>query len=271
MGYKNTILEKIVDAKKEEISSAKFREGYADLKAKLSDCEPTHDFLKPFDLQVPSPGLPKMRIIAEMKKASPSAGELKAQYDPKKIAEVYEECGAAAISVLTDPSFFKGSLNHLSEVRKACSRPLLRKDFIIDPYQVYEARVHGADCILAIAAILEPQQMADLCGLAEELKMACLIEVHDEKEAGIASRIRVGRLLMGVNNRDLKTLKIDLATTERLRPLLPPELPVISESGLSRREDLERLSAAGVQGFLIGETLLKAKDMKAKFQELIGT
>src|SRR5262245_35799402 len=130
MGYKNTILEKIVDVKKEEISSAKFREGYVDLKAKLSDCEPTRDFLKAFDLNVSSPGLPKTRIIAEMKKASPSAGELKAQYDPKKIAQVYEECGAAAISVLTDPPFFKGSLKHLSEVRETCSRPLLRKDFI---------------------------------------------------------------------------------------------------------------------------------------------
>src|SRR4029450_2262317 len=122
-------------------------------------------------------------------------------------------CGAAAISVLTDPPYFKGNLEHLSAVRKGTSRPLLRKDFIIDPSQVYGARVHGADCILAIAAILEPQQMADLCGLAEELKMACLMEVHDEHEAGIASRIRVGKLLMGINNRDLKTLKVDLATT----------------------------------------------------------
>jgi indole-3-glycerol phosphate synthase len=270
MSYKNTILGKIVEAKKGEISSAKFQESIADLRAEIAGSEPTRDFLKALDPASFSDELPEIRIIAEIKKASPSAGVILPQFDPVKIAQTYLEAGAAAISVLTDPPFFQGHLDHLRAVRAISPRPLLRKDFIIDPYQVYQARVYGADCILAIVAILEPQQLADLCGLAEELKMASLIEVHDEEEAGIASRVRVGRLLMGINNRDLKTLRVDLATTERLRPLIPRERAVVSESGISKREDLERLRKTGVQGFLIGETFLKSKDIRKKFQELAG-
>ncbi|MFO1519711.1 MAG: indole-3-glycerol phosphate synthase TrpC [bacterium] len=270
MNYKNTILEKIIDAKKDEIVSSKYKENLADLKAKIAGAEPTRDFLRALDPQFHTGELPETRIIAEIKKASPSAGLLRKEFDPVKIADEYLNVGAAAISVLTDPPFFQGSLDHLAAVRKMSHRPLLRKDFMVDPYQIYQARAYGADCILAIAAILEPQQLVDFCGLAEELRMTSLIEVHDEEELQIALKVKQERMLLGVNNRDLKTLKIDLKNTEKLRPLVPSHLKIVAESGISKREEVERLQKAGVDGFLIGETFLRAKNISDKFKELAG-
>jgi len=270
MSYKNTILEKIVDAKKDEISSGRFRESLADLKSKVRGGEATRDFCAVFRSGSFAQELPETRIIAEIKKASPSAGVIRPGFDPVAIAKAYLESGAAALSVLTDAPYFQGHLDHLRTVRAVSARPLLRKDFMIDEYQIYQARAYGADCILAIVAILEKQQLVDFCGRAEELGLATLIEVHDETELATALTVKSGRVLFGINNRDLKTLKIDLKTTERLRPLIRSALPVIAESGFSKREEIEGLMKAGVNGFLIGETLLKASDIKTKFNELIG-
>jgi len=271
MSYKNTILEKIVEAKKEEISSSRYRESLADLKAKALGAEPSRDFAKALNPSAFQGELPATRVIAEIKKASPSAGVIVPHYDPIQIARIYLEAGAAALSILTDPSFFQGSLDHLKAVRKISQRPLLRKDFILEPYQVYQARAYGADCILAIVAILEGQQIVDLCGLAGELGMTSLIEVHDREEISKVLPVKQGKILLGINNRDLKSLKVDLKTTEELRPLIPSGIPVVAESGFSRREEIERLQKAGVDGFLIGETFLRAKDIKAKFRELVNS
>jgi indole-3-glycerol phosphate synthase len=272
MSYKNTILEKIVDAKKQEISSSKFRESFADLRVKAQSAAPTRSFLKALDPEAYQKELPETRIIAEIKKASPSAGLIRSHFDPVQIAHEYLEAGAAALSVLTDPPFFQGSLEHLQAVREMSPRPLLRKDFIIDPYQVYQSRVYGADCILAIVAILEKQQLVDLCELSKEIKMNVLVEIHDEKELEIILNVgATGRSpLLGINNRDLKTLKIDLSTTERLMSQIPTEFTVVAESGISNRSDVVRMLKAGVKGLLIGEKLLKAKDIKTKFNEFIG-
>ncbi len=262
MDYKNTLLEKIVNTKKEEISSSKYQESLADLRAKIQGLPATRNFLKNFPDS-------KTSIIAEIKKASPSAGLIRPQFDPVEIAKIYLEEGAAAISVLTDPVFFQGHLSHLQAVRKVSEKPLLRKDFLIDPYQVYQARVYGADCILAIVAILDKSQLIDICGLAQELGMYSLLEVHDQKELQIALQVKQEKMLMGINNRDLKTLKIDLQTSERLRLLIPKNLKVISESGISKREEIDQLLKVGMDGFLIGETFLKAKDIRAKFREFL--
>jgi len=271
MSYKNTILEKIVEAKKEEISSARFRESLADLKSKARGVPETRDFCEVFREGPLTQGLPVTRIIAEIKKASPSAGLIRPQFDPVGIAKIYLDAGAAALSILTDGPYFQGHLDHLQSVRKISERPLLRKDFMIEDYQIYQARAYGADCILAIVAILEKQQLVDFCGRAEELGLSTLIEVHDETELATALAVNSKRVLLGINNRDLKTLKVDLKTTERLRPLVNSDALVVAESGFSKRDEIERLLKAKVNGFLIGETLLKAKDIKAKFKELIGS
>ncbi len=270
MNYQNTLLEKIVQTKKEEIASGKLRESLQDLRNRCRDAELTRSFVKMFDPSFLSHELPQTRIIAEIKKASPSAGLIRPDFDPVRLAHTYVDAGAAAISVLTDTVYFQGSLSDLQSVRKVSPRPVLRKDFMIDPYQIYEARAYGADCILAIVAILEKQQLIDLCGLANELGMASLIEVHNEEETRVALQVDQPQVLLGVNNRDLKTLKIDLKTTERLRKLIPSKKTVIAESGISNRKEIEHYLSQGVSGFLIGEVLMKEKNIRAKFDELLG-
>jgi len=210
-----------------------------------------------------------IKLIAELKKASPSKGVIRSDFNPVEIAQTYASNGASAISVLTESRHFQGSLNHLKGVRDALAkkRPLLRKDFIHDPYQVYESRAYGADSLLLIVAILTLEKLEELLGLSHELGMGCLVEVHDEAELEIA--LRSGAGIIGINNRDLKTFTVDLATTERLRPLVPRDRIVVSESGIRDRRDMEKLREWGVDAVLIGESLVSAPDIAAKMRELL--
>lgn len=200
-------------------------------------------------------------LIAEVKKASPSKGVLIENFDPVAIATTYAQNGAAAISVLTDERFFQGNIRYLQAVRAAVEVPLLCKEFIIDPYQVYEARAFGADAVLLIVMVLDDAALADLHALIQNLGMAALVEVHNEGEMERA--LKVGAKLVGVNNRDLKSFREDLTTTERLARLVPPDVTLVAESAIRGVEDVQRMGAAGAQAVLVGEGLVKAGDMPA--------
>jgi indole-3-glycerol phosphate synthase len=222
----------------------------------------------------PPPFLPTLRswtgrvIIAEVKKASPSKGVIRADFEPLALARTYAANGAAAISVLTESKFFQGHLEFLRLIRQHdVSCPLLRKDFLFDPYQVYEARAFGASAILLIVAILADSQLIELSALASTLGLDCLVEVHDEEELARASNC--GVQLLGINNRDLRTFQTTIETSERLVRLVPPGVTVVSESGLSRSEQLTRLEAQGVHAFLIGETFMAAPDPGVPLRALI--
>ncbi len=209
-----------------------------------------------------------IRLIAEVKKASPSRGVIRPDFNPVEIARTYAANGAAAISVLTETGYFQGSLAHLQDIREAdTGLPLLRKDFIHDPYQVYEARAYGADSLLLIVAILTPERLEALLGLSRELGMSCLVEVHNEAE--LETALDSGARLIGINNRDLSTFTVDIATTGRLRPLIPADRIVVSESGIKERRDMERLKGWGVDAVLVGEALLSAPDIAGKMKELL--
>jgi len=197
-------------------------------------------------------------IIAEVKKASPSKGIIRADFEPLSLAQTYETNGAAALSVLTEKRFFQGSLDYLQLIREHVTRPLLRKDFLFDPYQVYEARAFGASAILLIVAILSDGQLTELSALARSLGLDCLVEVHDEEE--LERALACGVELLGINNRDLRTFHTTIEISERLMRLVPPSVTTVSESGLSRSEQLTRLEALGVRAFLIGETFMAAPD-----------
>lgn len=207
-------------------------------------------------------------MIAEIKKASPSAGLLRDPYDPAGIAKSYEAAGAACLSVLTENSCFHGTSDDLVTARNACQLPVLRKDFIVDPWQVYETRLIGADCILLIMAILTDEEAAELVDHAKGLDMDVLVEVHSEEELNRA--LVLDTSLVGINNRDLKTLTTDLDTTVRLAPLVPPDKIIVSESGIRTHEDIVRLSGVGASGFLVGESLLRNPDPGAALRELLG-
>ena len=215
---------------------------------------------------------PGVSLIAEVKQASPSRGVLRADVDPARLAATYAAHGASAVSVLTDRRYFQGKLGHLSAVKSALSRrqpplPVLRKDFIVDPYQVYEARAAGADAILLIVAALQPGELDDLYRLTRNLGMSALVEVHDEDELDLA--LRIGPRIIGVNNRDLRTFEVSLDTTARLRPFVPDEVVLVSESGVHTRADVERLAAIGADAVLVGEALVRADDVGRKVQELV--
>ena len=206
-------------------------------------------------------------IIAEVKKASPSRGVIRPDFDPVQIACSYARGGAAAISVLTEEHYFQGHLDHLAAVRGAVDLPLLRKDFMVDAYQLYEARAFGADAVLLIVAVLADTQLQELLWLAEELNLAALVEVHERVELERAARS--GARLIGINNRDLRTFHTSLETTERLLPAVPPEAFVVAESGIETAVDIERLERLGVSAFLIGETLMRAPDPGARLATLL--
>lgn len=208
----------------------------------------------------------RVNVIAECKRRSPSKGVLAAEYDPVRIASLYEQGGAAAISVLTEPTFFDGALAHLAAVRAAVRLPLLRKDFIVDDYQLFEARAAGADAILLIVAALEQPELAGLQRRAWDLGLAALVEVHDEEE--LARAIDAGARLIGVNNRNLRTLQVDVDGSYRLAARIPKDVVGISESGLTSREELEALAAAGYRAFLIGERFMTAADPAAAIRAL---
>jgi len=210
-------------------------------------------------------------IIAEVKKASPSRGVICRDFDPVIIARIYAAGGASVISVLTEEHYFLGSLAHLKAIRDDLGNihpPLLRKDFILDPYQVYESRANGADSLLLIAAILTPDRLKELLDLCHELGMECLVEVHNTTE--LAQVLSDGARIIGINNRDLKTFNVDIRTTERLRPLVPLDRLVVSESGIRGCDDIEKMKKWGVHAVLIGEALVSAPDIGAKIKELRG-
>ena len=258
-----SILDKIVAAKREELVDAKAVASLPDLE-KAAAKQPA-----PLDLSAALTGN-GIKLIAEVKKASPSRGLLSLDFDPVRLAANYVANGAAAVSCLTDARF-QGELAHLSAIKQSGvsgNAPVLRKDFIFDPYQVYEARSAGADAILLIVAILEFSQLKGLLETARSLGMQCLVEVHDETE--LETALGTGAEIIGINNRDLHTFTTDLAVTQRLAPLVPNGKVVVSESGIFTREDLQLLDRSGVNAVLVGEALVTAPDIAAKVQELSG-
>ena len=210
----------------------------------------------------------RVNVIAECKRRSPSRGVLRWEYDPVAIARGYERAGAAAISVLTEPAFFDGDLGHLASVRAAVSLPVLRKDFVVDPYQIWEARAAGAGAILLIVAALDDAMLLALLGEARDAGLDALVEVHDEEELGRA--LAAGAAIVGVNNRDLRTLTVDVGTSRRLAPLLPSGVVAVAESGLTTAADLRELQARGYRGFLIGERFMTAADPGGALEALLS-
>ncbi len=260
------ILATIVASKREEVAAGQRDASIAELKGRISDLEDTpRGFERHLREAIASDWT---AIIAEVKKGSPSKGVIREGFDPLEIAEIYQDNGATCLSVLTDEKFFLGHLRYLALIREQVGLPMLRKDFIIDPWQVYEARAAGADAILLIASILDSQQIVDLAGIARSVHLDILLEVHDEAEMEIACRTDIG--LIGVNNRNLRTFVTDLDTTGRLAALLPPGRLLVAESGINSRADIERLQAAGAKAFLIGEALMREEDVGAKLQELLA-
>ena len=266
----HNILQMILETKRKEIADLRNRRSMADLRVASAAGPPVRNFFA----AVTGPPRRLVNVIAEVKKASPSAGVIRADFDPVAIARQYEAGGASAISVLTDRQYFQGSLEHLRAVREAVALPVLRKDFIIDEAQVYESRAAGADAILLITAALPLGRLADLMILSAELKLTVLLEVHDADEL-LAVRSMVGfphraYSLLGINNRDLATFKVDIATTLRLASLAGEGVAIISESGIRTRQDVERLKAGGVRGVLVGEALMRCDDIPAGIEQLLG-
>jgi indole-3-glycerol phosphate synthase len=256
-----TILDEIVAWKREEVAARKKERSLAEVRAEAAEAAPLRDF----EAAVRAEGV---SLVAEVKRASPSKGLLRANLDPVGLAGKYEAGGASAISVLTDERFFQGSVSDLREVRGAVRLPVLRKDFLLEPYQVYEARAAGADAVLLIAAALAQDELEGLLELVHDSGMAALVEVHDEKEMGRA--LSAGPRVVGVNNRDLHTFEVDLRTTERLRPMVPEDVLVVAESGIHTRADVDRMDAIGVDAVLVGEAILRCTDVEAKVRELTG-
>ncbi len=257
-----TILDRIVANKREELAAAKSRVPLAETRAKAEASPAPRGFANALRG-------PRIALITEVKKASPSRGVIREDFDPVWLAKHYAEGGAAAISVLTETKHFQGRLEYLTAIREALPSgpPLLRKDFLFDPYQVYEARAAGADAVLLIVAMLEQPLLEDLMLLARDLGLDALVEVHDGAEMQRANA--AGATLIGINNRDLRTFEVDLDTTERLRPLAPPDATVVAESGIFTREDMLRLESCRVNAVLIGEGVATAPDPAAKVRELL--
>ena len=258
-----TILDNIVAAKREEVARAKAERPESTLRRRLVDAPLARDFLAALSAGAP------IRLIAEVKKASPSKGVIRHDFDPVAIAKTYQQHGASCISVLTDQQYFQGNLDYLRQVRAAVDLPVLRKDFIIDAYQVVEARAAGADAVLLIAECLDDALLEQLHRAIVDLGMTPLVELYEP--ANLARVLRVGARLVGVNNRDLRTFEVDLEHTLRLRREIPADRVVVGESGIRTRRDVERLQAAGVQAMLVGESLLRQPDVGAAVDELLGT
>jgi indole-3-glycerol phosphate synthase len=269
----STILDKIVQTKREEIAQRSALRSLDQLKESVKSLPRPRNFFSAVT-KAPRNGR-TVNLIAEVKKASPSAGVIRADFDPVAIAREYAAAGADALSVLTDEKYFQGHLDYIKQIRDVVDLPVLRKDFIIDPYQVYEARTAGADAILLIAECLEISQLIDLQILATELNMTCLIEVHDMENL-IRVRDRVigfphrSYSLIGINNRDLRTFKTDLGTTLRLSELVENRDVLVAESGINSRFDVDKLAEAGVRAILVGESLMRSDDVGAKIKELLG-
>ena len=257
-----SILDTIIENKKIEVERSKERCPLKTLELGLHDAQVPRDFYNALDGK-------SVRIIAEIKKASPSKGVLRADFDPVSIAIGYEKGGAAALSILTDEKFFMGSLSYLRAVREEVGIPLLRKDFIIDPYQVYESRLGGADALLLIVSALGQDSLKELLRLTHSLDMNAVVEVHDEEELGRA--LDAGSRIVGINNRDLRTFEVDLGVTERLSRNIPDDVIVVAESGIGSGADIKKLGKHGVRVFLIGETFMKARDPGLELSNLISS
>jgi len=259
-----SVLEKILASKRAEVKAGREWVSEQELRAKCADLPPSRGFIRRLE-EVAATG---PAVIAEIKKASPSKGVIRPDFDPAAIAASYEAGGAACLSVLTDEPYFQGHRDHLQQARAACALPVLRKDFIIDSWQVPESRCLGADCILLIVAALEPSQLQDLHDRALGLGLDVLVEVHDEAE--LESALVLEGALIGVNNRSLHTFETDLSVSERLRRRLPSERLLVAESGIATRADVARLRAAGIQAFLVGEALMRAPDPGAALKLLLS-
>ena len=258
----STILDKIVATKRREIDRAKLEVPEALLGRQLAAAPALRDFFAA--LAAPGP----IRLIAEVKKASPSRGVIRADFQPVDIARTYQRHGAACLSVLTDESYFQGSLAYLREIRAAVELPVLRKDFILDPYQLLQARAVGADAVLLIAECLDDDSLERLHHFAIELGMTPLVELYEPEN--LSRVLAVGARLIGINNRDLRTFEVDLDRTIRMRAQIPPGRVVVGESGIRTRADAARLEAAGVQAMLVGESLMARQDIGAAVDELLG-
>ncbi|UCD08672.1 MAG: indole-3-glycerol phosphate synthase TrpC [Dehalococcoidales bacterium] len=256
------ILDDIIADKIPEVEKRKHEQPLEDLEKRIQEQSPALDFASALKGD-------RIKLIAEVKKASPSKGVIREDFNPVEIAGTYSRNGAAAISVLTDEKYFMGSLDYLKDIRKSLDIPvpLLRKDFILDEYQVYEARAAGADAMLLIVAALEPEKLAGLLKLSHQLSMKCLVETHNEYECEVA--VNSGAEIIGINNRDLKTFDVDIETTGRLRQLIPPDRIVVSESGIKNRDDIERLKSWNIDAVLIGESLMASADIAAAMKEFL--
>jgi indole-3-glycerol phosphate synthase len=256
------ILDRIIQVKRDEIRVAQESVSIEELRLQASTKD-SRDFVGALRAKH---GQGKAAVIAEVKKASPSKGVLRENFVPADIAKSYERGGAACLSVLTDVQFFKGSVAYLEEARAACSLPVLRKDFIVDTYQILEARAMGADCILLIAAALQPEHMRDLEAYAHSLGLAVLVEVHDQDE--LVQALTLKTPLIGINNRNLRTFQTSIETTIGMLEMVPDERIVVTESGILSRTDVERLRAMDVQTFLVGEAFMRADDPGAELARM---
>jgi indole-3-glycerol phosphate synthase len=264
------ILDKIIADKRAEVRSRQSRISLDELKQQIRSMPKCLNFYK----AVTKPNGRGINVIAEVKKASPSAGLIREDFDPVAIAQTYEKCGADAISVLTDEKYFHGRLEYISQIRQEVDLPIMRKDFIIDLWQVYESRAAGADAILLIAEALKPGDLMDLMIAAAELTLTVLLEVHQaDSLLEVRSMIgfpKKGYSVLGINNRDLTTMQVDLNTTSRLAGLLDNRNELVAESGIKTRADVEKLMSAGVKAVLIGQTLCEHPDIEERFTELFG-
>ena len=259
------ILKKILAVKAGEVAAASTARPLRKLRAEVEHLEPPRDFLGALKGSIAAG---RAGVIAEIKKASPSQGVIRHEFDPAAIARSYAAAGASCLSILTDRQFFHGEAAYLQQGRAACALPVLRKDFMIDPWQVYESRLMGADCILLIVTALGDAQMAELAGTAADLGMDALLEVHDGEELERALALQPP--FVGINNRDLRSFHTDTGITLGLLPKIPADCLVVTESGIKSREDVQRMRSHGVHGFLVGETFMRAEDPGSKLSELFA-
>ena len=255
-------LKEIVQKKKERILLAKQQLSEEDLKIRVQNLFPTRPFIE----SISKPR--QISLIGEIKKASPSGGIIRQNFNLQEIAQAYKEAEVQAVSVLTEEDYFQGDISYINEVKNLVDAPILRKDFILEPYQVYESRFYGADAILLIADLLTREQLTEMMQLAQSLGMDCLVEVHTEKELKKILNLKVPNI--GINNRDLHTLEVDFKTTEKLYPLIPKDKVIVVESGIKNHQDILFLKILGVNAVLIGEAFMEAGDIKKKVEEVMG-
>jgi len=259
-----SILNQIIEHKKEELESVMRKVSLSELKSRIVDMDGTKSFMKALKRDKGGP----IRLIAELKKASPSKGLIKEDFNLNDIVSIYDSKSVSAMSVLTEKRYFSGDLDYLNQARKLTEKPLLRKDFMFEDYQIYEARANNADAVLLIAAALERAHLCHLYGVARELSLDCLVEVHTPKELDMV--LQTGAEIVGINNRNLKTMEISLDTTFDFLKDIPEDRIVVSESGISTRADVEALEATRVDAMLIGTSIMKSDDIGARIDELLG-